>query len=215
MHEVWELFSRRESSDTIDNHSEVTEPEPEQLLLALSHDARMGSHGHRTIQFQGLIHGHAVVILVDSGSSSSFIAASVASKLPQLLQVPLKAAVKIANGQLLHYTSAITDCQFSLGGYLFQPGLRVLPLDSYDIILGMDWLERYSPMQVHWQQRWFSIPYQGQTVVLQGILPSETADLVFQLLTVETQDASSSKQELPLGVPYPFLCLANCVTRFC
>lgn len=90
-----------------------------------------------------------MVILVDSGSSSSFIAASVASKLPQLLQVPLKATVKIANGQLLHCTSAITDCQFSLGDYLFQHGLRVLPLDSYDIILGMDWLERYSPMQVH------------------------------------------------------------------
>jgi hypothetical protein len=34
-------------------------------------------------------------------------------------------------------------------------------------------------------------------LVLQGILPSETVDLVFQLLTVETQDASSSKQELP------------------
>lgn len=51
MQEVWELFSRGESFDAIDNHSEITEPEPEQLLLALSHDTRMGSHGHRTIQF--------------------------------------------------------------------------------------------------------------------------------------------------------------------
>jgi hypothetical protein len=36
-----------------------------------------------------------------------------------------------------------------LGTLQFEHDLRILPLDSYDLILGMDWLELYSPMEVH------------------------------------------------------------------
>jgi hypothetical protein len=29
-----------------------------------------------------------------------------------------------------------------------------LPLSFYDIIVGMDWLERFSPMKVDWKLKW-------------------------------------------------------------
>lgn len=44
----------------------------------------------------------------------------------------------------------------------------MLDLPSFDLILGMDWLERFSPMKVHWQQKWLCIPYQGMQVMLHG-----------------------------------------------
>lgn len=91
MQEVWDFFN-------IEPTSEYTDEPDEQFLLALSHDARMGSHGQRTIRFHGTVHGLAVVVLIDSGSSSSFLAASIADLLPQLARVPVKASVKIANG---------------------------------------------------------------------------------------------------------------------
>ena len=102
MQEVWDFFN-------IEPASKDTDESDEQLLLALSHDARMGSHGQRTIRFHGTVHGLSVVVLIDSGSSSSFLAASIADQLPQLAQVPVKASVKIANGQILSCTSAILD----------------------------------------------------------------------------------------------------------
>jgi hypothetical protein len=34
------------------------------------------------------------------------------------------------------------------------------------MILGLDWLSNFSPMQIHWQQKWIAIPYDGATVVL-------------------------------------------------
>ena len=71
MQEVWDFFN-------IEPASEDTDEPDEQLLLALSHDARMGSHGQRTIRFHGTVHGLSVVVLIDSGSSSSFLAASIA-----------------------------------------------------------------------------------------------------------------------------------------
>ena len=34
----------------------------------------------------------------------------------------------------------------------FVTDFWVLQLTSYDLIVGMDWLEQFSPMQVHWLQ---------------------------------------------------------------
>ena len=80
MQEVWDFFN-------IEPASEDTDEPDEQLLLALSHDARMGSHGQRTIRFHGT---SCPVVFIDSGSSSSFLAASIADQLPQLARVPVK-----------------------------------------------------------------------------------------------------------------------------
>lgn len=111
MQEVMEFFH-------IEPTSEDTDDADEQLLLALSHDACTGSHGQCTIRFHGTVYGLPVVMLIDSGSSS-FLAASIADQLPQLARVPVKASVKIANGQIIKCTSAVLDCQFSLQEHSF------------------------------------------------------------------------------------------------
>lgn len=75
-----QLHAMQELRDllALDEFQESPEEEQaEQILLALSHDAQMGSHSVRTIQFQGTVYGKPVVVLVDSGSSSSFLAASI------------------------------------------------------------------------------------------------------------------------------------------
>jgi hypothetical protein len=38
------------------------------------------------------------------------------------------------------------------------------------MIVEMDWLERHSPMKIHWTQKWLTIPYQNSHITLQGIL---------------------------------------------
>ncbi|CAD6232446.1 unnamed protein product [Miscanthus lutarioriparius] len=193
MQEVWDLFQLEELPES-------PEEPIEQLNLAISHDARMGSQGPRTIQFQGSVHGLSVVVLIDSGSSASFLAESVANRLPQLPRTALTASVKIANGQILRCSSVIVDCQFALGDYQFQHDLRILQLDSYDLILGMDWLSRYSPMQIHWESKWLSIPYHGDQIVLQGLTAPLPNELVFQLFAIDTSADSSEIPAIPLEI---------------
>jgi hypothetical protein len=105
MLEVWDLF---QLEDVLEQPEEPTK----QLNLAISHDAHMGSQGPGTIQFQGTVHGQSVVVLIDSGSSTSFLADSVANRLPQLPRTAMFAAVKIANGQILRCSSVIVDVSF-------------------------------------------------------------------------------------------------------
>jgi hypothetical protein len=51
------------------------------------------------------------------------------------------------------------DCQFCLD-------FQILPLVNHDLIVGMDWLSAFSPMQIHWQEKWLAIPYQGAVSIL-------------------------------------------------
>lgn len=64
-------------------------------------------------------------------------------------------------------------------------------------MLGIDWLELYSPMEVHWQAKWLSIPYKGDTVVLQGLTSVSDTELVVQLLAVEAPDSNHNAVQLP------------------
>jgi hypothetical protein len=55
------------------------------------------------------------------------------------------------------------------------------------MILGMDWLQAYSPMKVHWGDKWMAIPYQGSTAVLQGMDPRLPVELLVQVCDIICQ----------------------------
>lgn len=67
----------------------------------------------------------------------------------------------------------------------FFSDLRILQLSAYDMILGMDWLEAYSPMKVHWTQEWLAIPYEASTMVVYGSLPDLPEATVVQVCSVQ------------------------------
>ena len=73
-------------------------------------------------------------------------------------------------------------------GHSFSQDFRVLSLQSYDMVLGMDWLEHFSPMKVHWGNKWMPIPYQESSVLLQGLTSSVPDDLVVQILSVQSKE---------------------------
>jgi hypothetical protein len=47
--------------------------------------------------------------------------------------------------------------------------MKILPLSCYDIILGGDWLEEFSPMWVHWHHKRMRFKHRGQRITLLGI----------------------------------------------
>lgn len=88
-----------------------------QLFVTLSQAAVSSTEYSKTLKFWGYVAGCQILILVDSGSSHSFINAAVASKLPgvSLLTSPLNVAV--ANGDKLSYTTEIQNIQWPVDSY--------------------------------------------------------------------------------------------------
>jgi hypothetical protein len=163
--ELWQMF---DMPQVVEDH--FSHPgEAHGNLMVLSVNAVLGTEAPQSIKLAATMFAKSVIMLVDSGSSSSFISEQLAwSGSPRVpLQHPVQ--VQVANGQVIQCTHQVVDCKVYVGGYCFKMDLKILPLNCYDVILGMDWLASNSPMHIDWQEKWL-VFYKEQTkVVLQGL----------------------------------------------
>lgn len=118
-------------------------------MLMLSVAAVSSPQQFHTLQFAGMVCGIDVHILVDSGSSHSFLSSAVASQLPDMRQLSQPVSIKVANGSSLVYSSELAAVEWSVQGFSFHSNLKILQLGMYDLILRMDWLEAFSPMKIN------------------------------------------------------------------
>lgn len=96
--------------------------------------------------------------------------------------------VKVADGSSVPCSAQIPHAVWSVQGFQFHSNLKLLPLGAFDLILGIDWLEAFSPMKVHWTEKWMSIPYGSKQILLQGVLPETNSCQLLQLLHITSAD---------------------------
>jgi len=153
--------------------------------MAVSQAAVTGADGPKTLRLQGTLQGHLVLILVDSGSSHTFVSQQLpTSSLSGVQPLQTNVQVKVAHGDILLCDNFIPQALWSVDGYQFSTDMRVLPLHHFDVILGIDWLEAHSPMKVHWKSKWLSVPSQNSTAILQGIIPQVPEEVIIHLCSL-------------------------------
>jgi hypothetical protein len=200
--ELWDLLS---DTDAVDDQSksEASSDETGHLCLCLSEAAITGVESSRSMRLVGTLQGFDIVILVDSGSSHSFLSSSLAPKLEGGSALPSPLQVKVANGAKVQCNVQFSQAAWSVQGYQFFTNFKVLPLQHYDVILGYEWLEPFSPMKVHWGAKWMMIPYGSKSVVLQGIVsalvPGDKVQL-YQLSVPMEQDSDIDQMLLSKSV---------------
>ena len=52
-------------------------------------------------------------------------------------------SIQLATGEKRKVIKFIANCEISIQDHVTRINLNVLPLGSYDMIMGMDWLEKY------------------------------------------------------------------------
>ncbi|KAK1607032.1 hypothetical protein QYE76_030705 [Lolium multiflorum] len=137
--------------------------------LSLSIHAMAGTEGAETLKLRALVGNQVLLILVDSGSSNTFINANMVNRLQCSVSPTEPIPVKLANGQFLQCTEMVPELSWWCQGETFTTNMRVLELGAYDAILGMDWLKMHSPMVTDWENHCLAFPYQGKFVKLKGI----------------------------------------------
>lgn len=146
--ELWQLL------DIAESDSQSESPNAQLNSMLLSKAAPVGQTANKTMKFLGSVQGIDVLILLDSGSSHTFLNSSMASQLSGCTPVATNLHVQVANASHLCCSSELVDMVWYLNDYQFQSTVRVLPLSSYDMIVGMDWLTTHNPMMVHWADKW-------------------------------------------------------------
>jgi hypothetical protein len=114
----------------------------------------------------GHIQGHSVLILIDSGSSHTFLCSQVALQLDVLTALPKPLIVKVDSGECIDSQWQLQRGQWEVQGCSFVSDFMVLPLQHFDVVLGYDWLEQHNPVKVHWSDKWMVIPYRAGSVKL-------------------------------------------------
>lgn len=162
LHVVEELLAMVQMSDGQASASVKAESETGNELMHLSQAAAEGGQTATTMRFQGWLQNKEVLMLVDSGSSHTFISAELAKKLQVQSRRIAPLRVKVANGGLMHCNTEFVACAWTAQGVQFTNDFKVLPLGSYDVILGFDWLTAHSPMNVHWGKQTMDFELAGR-----------------------------------------------------
>jgi hypothetical protein len=136
-----------------------------------------GTDNSRCIRLKALIKDQVILQLVDSGSSNTFISEMASSRVNCEVQNIDPVAVKVANGQIIHCFKKAIQLEWWCCGRTFVAEAFVLPVTAYDTVIGMDWLEKFSPMLCACDKKWVEFKHEGAVVRLQGLVfepPTET-----------------------------------------
>lgn len=115
------------------------------------------------------MHNQEILILINSGSSCTFISEKAVETLQCAVTQVSPISVTLANGQKITSSKEVPDFTWWTQWHTFTHIARVLPISCYDVVLGMDWLEKYSPMWIHWKCRLLHFSHEGQSIALKGI----------------------------------------------
>jgi hypothetical protein len=113
-----------------------------QIYVAL--DNNQANHQASVVELEGMITNHPISILIDPGSNLSYIAPQTIDKCKLQPTRHVKPwLVQLAIGTKRRVVEAILVCQLFMGGLPTQETLNILPLGSYDLLIGMDLLAAY------------------------------------------------------------------------
>lgn len=109
------------------------------VFIAL--DNCQAKHQAMVIEATSMIKGNSVSILFDSGATNSFISPLVVERCGLVAtRQGVTWQVELASGGRVLVESEVRACQLQIGKTTTLVDLRVTPLGSYGIVLGMDWL---------------------------------------------------------------------------
>jgi predicted aspartyl protease len=102
-------------------------------------------------------HGIAKVLL-DCGSTTNFISKRYVSKHRiAAASIANSQVVKLADGSVHHTCKLVQHYILNINNRKLKEHLLVLPLDNFDIILGMPWLKKHNPT-IDWQTNTLTLP---------------------------------------------------------
>ena len=127
----------------------------------LSAHALAGTEAVNTLRLRAVVGDQIMLLLVDSGSSHTFVNAEFAKRAGCVLSPSPPLSVKVANGQSMQCNHMVQNLTWQYQDIKFTDDMRVLDLGGYDAVLGIDWLNKFSPMTCQWQEKWLEIPKDG------------------------------------------------------
>ena len=133
---------------------------------------RIARENHQSAVFEvaGKIVEQSISILIDPRSTHSYIT-------PRLVEIcdfkkdkhRKPSLVRLATGTKRKVGELVEKCPLVMNGSITCVDLNVLPLGSYDILIGIDWLEAHRVNLDYYNKTFECIDEEGNPIVVKGI----------------------------------------------
>eukprot|EP00253_Pinus_taeda_P012199 PITA_12199 len=126
------------------SESRISEPPASMPRINVALDDRQAEYQPTMVEFEGKISNLSIAVLIDPGATLSYVSPKIVEQC-KLLSEKFRSPwlVQLATGAKRQVSAKISNCSFSIVGQPITADLNVLPLGSYDILIGMDWLEKH------------------------------------------------------------------------
>lgn len=172
-HMYWLMTEDEEAA-----HLAISNDEDTHENIEISLNALAGSTGSKTIKVQGVKGKHKLQILIDTGSSHSFISEPLAYHLGcEIMETPT-INVQIPDGTKMRSNKFISNFNWIMEEEEFQFPLRLLQLGGYHIILGCDWLEEVAPVTFDHRTKSITVLTETKCIKLEGLKNGPTCALI-------------------------------------
>jgi hypothetical protein len=129
--------------------------------------AKFQSH---MIEVEGKINSQPIVILIDSGASHSYLD----PKMVEIFLLPRRKIgkpwmVQLIIGDKRNINEMIKECPMNMNGMNISADLDIIPLGSYDCLIGMDWLDQNHVVLDCYNKAFICLDEEGNLRTIKGI----------------------------------------------
>ncbi|KAD5803510.1 hypothetical protein E3N88_14870 [Mikania micrantha] len=168
-------IAHKRSLDTFDSSpskdatfAETLQLEEVKTQSAISYNALSGGFSSSTLRFQGMVKGKSVQVLLDGGSTHCFVQTHVAHYLEFTIESIPPFSVLVGSGEKLPCSGIAWQVELIIQDHSFKVDLYVLPLQGWDMVLGVSWLATLGPVLTNYGTSTFEFDSKGTRVVWQG-----------------------------------------------
>eukprot|EP00253_Pinus_taeda_P009134 PITA_09134 len=107
-------------------------------------EVRQAEYQPTMVEFEGKISYFPIAVLIDLGATLSYMSPKLVERRKlQLVKFKIPWLVQLATGAKRRVMAKIDNCSFTIAEQPIVADLNILPLGSYDILIGMYWLEKH------------------------------------------------------------------------
>jgi hypothetical protein len=147
-----------------------------------------------------------LVALLDTGSTHNFIDTDAATRAGLALLGPSGLRVAVANGDRVTSPGCCRDLSVSIGNEQFIIDCYGLPIGSYDMVLGVQWLESLGPVLWDFASRTIAFVRNGYHILWTAVgspTPSPCLAAVSTDLMEDLLQSFAPLFDTPIGLPPP------------
>ncbi|XP_076908279.1 uncharacterized protein LOC143565074 [Bidens hawaiensis] len=148
-----EIEEKRAKVDMEDDYNTLVEPMMQTVQdPCISLNAIMGVPSYSTMRVQGAIGTKPLQILIDSGSTHTFLNLDLAVKMLCPIKKVAELNITVADGNKLSCTQLCENFKWMMQGNWFTTDVMLIPLISYDMVLGVRWLQILNDINWNFKQ---------------------------------------------------------------